>query len=414
MTEYQSHWDKVRDKAPWLPVTAPLLFAGYSLQQIDRLVGGTPFYAYDRQLLQQRLQQLHSQLDDTVHVHYAVKANPMPALVDWMAQRVQGLDVASQQELIVALNSGMAAQHISLAGPGKHDNELAAAIAAGCVIQLESRQQLQQALRLGAALQQRPQLALRINPDFQLKNAGMKMTGQASPFGLDYDDAQQLLQQWPEQADFVGLHFFAGSQNLSSDAINACHQQSLQCALTLLQGTSLVPQWINIGGGLGIPYFNHEQPLPLSEVTQHLNQLAQQLRQQYAKAHLVLELGRYLVGEAGIYVCQIVDKKVSKGETFLICDGGLHHHLAASGNFGQVIRKNYPVLIGNRLQGDTVETVNIVGPLCTPLDKIADKVTLPQAHIGDYVMVLQSGAYGLSASPSGFLSQPPAKEILLG
>ena len=128
---------------------------------------------------------------------------------------------------------------------------------------------------------------------------------------------------------------------------------------------------------------------------------------------LILELGRYLVAEAGIYVSKVIDKKVSRGTNYLVCDGGLHHHLANSGNFGQVIRKNYPVVIGNKLKGDAQELVNIVGPLCTPLDILADKVMLPEASMGDYVVIFQSGAYGASASPKDFLSQPQVSELLL-
>ena len=131
------------------------------------------------------------------------------------------------------------------------------------------------------------------------------------------------------------------------------------------------------------------------------------------ETEIIIELGRYLVGEAGVYVSQILDKKISRGQTYLVVNGGLHHHLAASGNFGQVIRKNYPVSIGNKMKNIAMETVNIVGPLCTPLDILGDKMLLPEAEIGDFVVVHQSGAYGYTASPHKFLSQPECVEIIV-
>ena len=126
-----------------------------------------------------------------------------------------------------------------------------------------------------------------------------------------------------------------------------------------------------------------------------------------------MELGRFMVGEAGLYVTKIVDKKVSRGEIYLIADGGMHHHLAASGNFGQMIRKNYPVAIGNRMDSSEKEQANVVGCLCTPLDRLGDKMLLPAAEVGDFVVLFQSGAYGLSASPTAFLGHAEPAEVLV-
>ena len=170
---------------------------------------------------------------------------------------------------------------------------------------------------------------------------------------------------------------------------------------------------INLGGGFGIPYFSGERRLALTPVGQSLQLLLQQYQVALADIELVIELGRYLVAEAGVYVCQVLDKKVSRGTTYLVCNGGLHHHLANSGNFGQVIRKNYPVAIGNKLSATEQEQVTIVGPLCTPLDIIADKVLLPITEPGDWVVVYQSGAYGPTASPQQFLGHPAVVEVLL-
>jgi diaminopimelate decarboxylase len=170
---------------------------------------------------------------------------------------------------------------------------------------------------------------------------------------------------------------------------------------------------LNIGGGFGIPYFPGDAPLDLAPIGANLRSLLERAARALPGATIVTELGRYLVGEAGIYVCRVIDRKVSRGQTFLVTDGGLHHHLAASGNFGQVLRKNYTVLIGNKVRGEEQEVASVVGPLCTPLDLLADRVELAKADEGDLVVVLQSGAYGITASPLGFLSHPPPREVLV-
>ena len=248
----------------------------------------------------------------------------------------------------------------------------------------------------------------------------MKMSGGAKPFGIDEEQLPQILMDLPvEQINLRGFHIFAGSQNLNADAIISAQQQTFALAEQLVELTKKITKvkidYLNIGGGFGVPYFAKEQALDVRVIADNLQALVKQYDTLVSGLELIIELGRYLVAEAGIYVCKVVDKKVSRGTNYLVCDGGLHHHLANSGNFGQVIRKNYPVVIGNKLNKSEqkLEQVNIVGPLCTPLDILADKMMLPKASLGDYVVVFQSGAYGASASPKDFLSQPQVSEILL-
>jgi diaminopimelate decarboxylase len=246
----------------------------------------------------------------------------------------------------------------------------------------------------------------------------MKMSGGAKPFGIDEEQITEVLTNLPlEFINLRGFHIYAGSQNLSADAIIVSQQKTFALAQSLADITKKITQisinYLNIGGGFGVPYFDNQQPLDIISICKNLESLLVQYKSLVTATEVILELGRYLVAEAGVYVCRIIDKKVSRGTTYLVCNGGLHHHLANSGNFGQVIRKNYPVLIGNKLHNSDLELVNIVGPLCTPLDIIADKVMLPTAEIDDYVVVFQSGAYGASASPKDFLSQPNLSEILI-
>lgn len=393
-----------------------LHLAGKSVCEVAREAGSTPFYAYDRQVIKSRIHSLRQVFPASVKLHYAIKANPMPDLLRFMSSRVDGLDVASGEELKLALESGMPAWQISFAGPGKRQTELEAAVRAEILINAESTRELKCLAEISQALGQPARVALRVNPDFELKSSGMKMGGGPKPFGIDAEQIPAILHDMASMdLQFEGFHIFSGSQNLHPEAITEAQQQAYQLALRLAGHAPSPIRTLNLGGGFGIPYFPGDKPLDLAPIGDNLNTLAERIARDLPEAELVIELGRYLVGEAGIYVCRVLDKKISRGQIFLVCDGGLHHHLAASGNFGQVIRKNYPVIIGNRAsptQTET-ETVTIVGPLCTPLDILAERMELAVAEVGDLVVIYQSGAYGLTASPRAFLGHPDAVELLL-
>lgn len=385
-----------------------------SLPRLARQVGQTPFYAYERRHITERVALLRAVLPAGVQLHYAMKANPMPALVQLMAGLADGIDVASGGELRTALDTGIAPERISFAGPGKRDAELDCAVAAGVLLHLESASQMERVALAGARQGLRPRVALRVNPDFELKYAGMKMGGGARQFGVDQEQVPALLARLCRlDLDFAGFHLFSGSQNLSAAAIGEAQQLSVLLALKLARHAPGPLRVLNIGGGFGVPYFPGEQALDVAAIGERLDESVALLRREAPAAALVIELGRYLVAEAGIYVCRVIERKLSHGQVFLIVDGGLHHHLAASGNFGQVIRKNYPVAIGTRMSQGPRETVSVVGPLCTPLDLLADRVEMARADVGDLVVVFQSGAYGLSASPAAFLGHPPALEVLV-
>ncbi len=391
-----------------------LQIGGMPLTRLAERVGQTPFYAYDRARLSERVALLRRCLPPEIQLHYAMKANPMPAVVQHMAGLVDGIDVASGGELRVALDTTMDPGHISFAGPGKGDRELRCAIAAGVVLNLESAGEMERAAVIGNALGIAPKVAVRVNPDFELKSSGMKMGGGPKQFGVDAEQVPAMLQRMAAlELDFHGFHIYSGSQNLKVAALQEAHEKTFALALRLAEAAPRAPRLLNIGGGFGIPYFPGEERLDLESVGANLAHLLPDVSQRLPEAAIVIELGRYLVGEAGIYVARVIERKVSRGQVFLVCDGGLHHHLSASGNFGQVIRKNYPVAIGNRMHGGPRETASVVGPLCTPLDLLADQMGLAQAGPGDLVVVFQSGAYGLTASPAAFLGHAPALEVLV-
>jgi diaminopimelate decarboxylase len=391
-----------------------LVVGGVPLPELALRIGQTPFYAYERRLMSERVALLRQRLPPQIHLHYAMKANPMPAVVQHLAGLVDGMDVASLGELRVALDAGVPAGEISFAGPGKSDRELDAAVATGITVNLESEGEMQRIARLGAAQGRRPRVAVRVNPDFELKSSGMKMGGGPKAFGVDAERVPAMLGRIGElDLDFQGFHIYSGSQNLKAESLVEAQSQTIALALRLAEAAPGPVRLLNIGGGFGIPYFPGDRPLDLGPVADHLAVRLPPMRAQLPEARVVIELGRYLVGEAGVYVCRVIDRKISRGQLFLVTDGGLHQHLAASGNFGQVIRKNYPVLVGNRVRGTERELASVVGPLCTPLDILAERMEMARAEVGDLIAVLQSGAYGLTASPTAFLSHPPPVEVLL-
>lgn len=399
---------------PFPVVGDELIIGGQPISQLAGTIGQTPFYLYDRAMITRRVSELRTQLPDQIALYYAIKANPFPPLVELLAVQTDGFDVASGGELALALATGIPSARISFAGPAKTDAELQAAVQAGVVIHVESAHELTRLYQFGAASGMQPQIALRINPAFSLKAAGMHMGGGPQPFGIDEEQIPAVIAQMTDyDLSLRGLHIYAGSQNLHAEAIIAAQSASFALAQRLMAHTTTQLHFLNIGGGFGIPYFAGQQPLDIAPIAAALYEHQIACRAQLGAVRIILELGRYLVGEAGVYVCRVIDRKISRGRTYLLTNGGLHHHLAASGNLGQVIRKNYPVVNACRVADGERECVHVVGPLCTPLDVIAEDVTLGSAAIGDWIAVLQSGAYGASASPQRFLSHLPAQERLV-
>jgi diaminopimelate decarboxylase len=388
---------------------------GIPLERLAARVGSTPFFAYDRRLLSERIELLRSTLPSGIDLSYAVKANPMPAVVQHLSGLVDSFDVASSAEMQVALDTTMPANRVSFAGPGKTPAELSQAIAAGVTIEMESETEAERVTMIGERLGIRPRVAVRVNPDFQVKGSGMRMGGGPQQFGVDAELVPALVAELARaDVEFLGFHIFAGSQNLNADILCEAQRKTVELALRLADESPLPIRYLNVGGGFGIPYFEKDRQLDLAAIGENLGGLlSDAIRPNLPEARVVVELGRYIVGECGFYVTRVVDRKESRGKTFLVVDGGMHHQLAASGNFGQVIRRNYPVAIGHRTGDDATETVTVVGCLCTPLDLLADGATLPRADIGDLVVVYQAGAYGLTASPTAFLSHPAAAEVLV-
>ena len=375
---------------------------------------GTPLFVYSGEMIRRRVADLRAAMPPRLRIHYAMKANPYRPILELMEELVDGFDIASGGELAMALLANVPAARISFAGPGKRDDELDAAIAAGVTINLESETEGRRALAIAARGGVTPRLAIRVNPDFELRGSGMKMGGGAKPFGLDAERVPALARELiAAGAEWRGLHIFTGSQALDSEAIAETQANVLALAAELADKIGEPLPHLNMGGGFGIPYFKGDAPLDVAAVGAALGERFAALPAALHATEFAVELGRYLVGEAGVYLTRIVDRKESHGTVFLITDGGLHHQLAASGNFGTVVRRNYPLAIATRFSAEPTEEANVVGCLCTPLDRLADQALLPRADVGDLVAVFCAGAYGATASPAMFLGQGPAREVLI-
>jgi len=392
-----------------------LAVGGIRVDRLAERVGSTPFFSYDRRLITARIELLRRVLPAEIHLSYAIKANPMPAVVQHLSALVDGLDVASAGEMRVALDTPMPPTKVSFAGPGKRVGELTQAVAAGVMIEMESETEVERTAAAGHRLGARPRVAIRVNPDFAVKGSGMRLGGGPQQFGVDLERVPSLLRALRDRdLDFLGFHIFAGSQNLNAAILMDAQRRTVELAVRLAEEADEELQYLNIGGGFGIPYSEKDAPLDIDAIGGNLNGLLTDVvRPRLGSTRVAVELGRYIVGEAGVYITRVVDRKESRGATFLVVDGGLHHQLAASGNFGQVIRRNYPVKIATKLAQPCVEKATIVGCLCTPLDLLGDNLMLPRAEIGDLVAVFQAGAYGLTASPTAFLSHPYPFEVLV-
>ena len=377
----------------------------------DWAAESTPVFVYDPAIVATRVARFRAAFPP-IDLHYAIKANPLPELLAAIAPLVDGLDVASAGELTRALAVKPAAA-ISFAGPGKRDAEIEAAVVAGATLHCESENEAARTLAIADRLGTRPRVAVRVNPDVELKGSGMKMGGRPSPFGVDAPRVPALVRALIDGgADWRGFHVYAGSQALSADAVADTQAATIALCARLADEAGTAPPLINLGGGFGVPYFAGDVALDVEQVGARLADALATRPAILAETRFAIELGRWLVAEAGVYLARVIDRKESGGETFLVLDGGLHHQLAASGNFGTVVRRNYPLAVAHRMGEPATETVSVVGPLCTPLDRLGDRVALPHADVGDLVAVFLAGAYGATASPSAFLGHPPAREVV--
>ena len=389
---------------------------GLALTELTREFG-TPLFVYDAGTMRRTYRVLREAVAGFAEVDFSVKANPNPAVIRVFGQEGAGAEIASGAEFDAALRAGVAAERILFAGPGKSAADLDRVIGGGIgEIHLENREEM---ARVAAAAERHGvtvRVALRINPGATAQGGAMRMGGKPSPFGFDEEEMEAAIDavEAMPRLRLAGLHLFAGTQGLKAETLLGQWAYGLGLAARMAEKIGRPLETIDLGGGLGIPYFPGDTALDLAAIRAGLPALIQTLRANplLAPARVVLEPGRYLAGPAGLYLARVLAVKESRGSRFVITDGGMHHHLAASGNLGQIVKRDFP-LAALVDAGSECTATAVVGPLCTPLDMLARAAPLPPLAEGDLVAVLQSGAYGLTASPTGFLSHPMPAELLV-
>jgi diaminopimelate decarboxylase len=379
---------------------------------------GTPLFIYDGHIFDRKWEELRCTYPSEFAISYSVKANPNPAILKHFLKKGCGLEIASGGEFQLAIKAGCPPEKVLFAGPGKSEAELELVLPHGIrEIHVESLKETERINTISARLDVNARVALRINPGGEAQGGAMRMGGKPSPFGIDEEDLDDVLGKLLSYGSiqFCGIHLYAGTQILEHAILLNQYRKGLEIARRAAEKLQRPLQTVDFGGGLGIPYYTSEKELDLSKVHEGLMLLMAEVRDEvvFKGTEFMVEPGRFLVGEAGIYVARINDIKVSRGKKFLIVDGGMNHHLAASGNLGRVIKRNFPVALLNKLEEEPRERVDIVGPLCTPLDVLARDVDFPPADIGDLVGIFQSGAYGRTSSPLGFLSHLTPAEVLV-
>ncbi len=391
-------------------------FAGIDLQSITEDYE-TPFYLYDIRFVLERAHHIKENLSSDIKLYYSVKANPNGKILAKLSEFVDGADISSGGELVKAIQAGYNPDKLSFAGPGKTDYELGQAIAAQIgSISVESINEFLRINKIAQRMNKKANVSLRINPSRMFKEFAIKMGGKSSQFGIDeerYLDFFETLSQC-SNCQFVGIHIYSGTQCLKPEVLidNFCN--TMDVVQKVVKETKTVPNIINFGGGFGVPYYENQTAFDVKKVCSLFSEKFANFKIQNKLPELIglIELGRYLVAEAGIYVTRIIDIKESRGEKYCVMDGGMHHNLPASGNFGQIIRKNFKIANISDSNG-TVETVTVVGPLCTSIDILGKNISIPKPKIGDYLAVLNSGAYAYTASPLLFLSHKLPDELMI-
>lgn len=394
-----------------------LQVGGLPISEIVREVG-TPVFVYDSSVLETKLRLLRAALPSRFQISFSVKANPAQEILKFFVARGCGLEIASGGELQQALAAGCSPDRIIFAGPGKTLEELEDAVRLPIKeIHVESPLELKRIQDLCRRRGCRANVALRVNPNSEAQGGAMRMGGKPAPFGIDEECLDPVVRDILGDSHLVfrGIHLFTGTQILDCSVLLTQYRKALEIARRIGHGYGCSIHTVDFGGGLGIPYFPGERFLDLQALHSGLQDLEQEIATDpvLCAAEMMVEPGRFLAGEAGIYVTRIHDIKISRNKKFLILDGGMNHHLAASGNLGQTIKRNYPHALLTKMFQPARETVEISGPLCTPLDLLARNTCLPPAEAGDLVGIFQSGAYGRSASPLGFLSHPSPPELLV-
>ncbi len=394
---------------------------GVSIEDIAERYG-TPFYLYSGDMIVERVRRVRAALGGDVEVTYSLKANPNLAVCQLIArERLTGAEVASSGELVVARAAGFAPEDIVFAGPAKTNDALRRAVDEGILaVNVESLNEIERLAAVAQGAGKKIGVGLRVNPAQQLMGSQMRMGGTVGQFGIDHADLAEAVRRVLNHSDHLvlrGIHVYTATQVFDVDALLEHCRNIFEVALETADLAGKPLEVVDFGGGFGVPYFEKMEEFDLERFGAGYAELLASYRAdpRLEGCRFVFELGRYLVADAGLYVTRVVDVKGMKGKTFATTDGGMNHHLTATGNMGQVFRKAYP-LLNLSLMGEVPDGeagVAVAGPCCTPLDLFGNNIPLAEPSPGDLIGVFYSGAYGYSASNLGFLSHPTPAEVLV-
>jgi diaminopimelate decarboxylase len=391
-----------------------LTVGGRPAEELVEASGGTPLIAYDNNIIGGQIARLRAAMPDGLAIYYAVSANPWEELLNFLGRYVDGFRVVSRGELERLKRADLAGIAMTFAGPGKRDDELEAGIVAGATISVESEGEAARVILAGERLGVRPKIAVRVNPPFVIEGGRVTMGARPSPFGVDAEQAPSIVQGLIEaDIDWRGLHIFAAAQYLDDGALIEAHRAIVACAGDIANVLGLPLPELNLGGGFDIPCFEGDEPLDIYRMAGALHETLTHGPELLATTRISLELGRWLVGEAGVYLTRVLDRTTSCGQTFLTTDGGGHHLLRATGCLLERGHGNWPLAVATRYGEPPEEQVTVTGCLATPYDTFGDEVMLPRAEPGDLIAIFNAGAYGLTASPQAWESRPAAREILV-
>jgi diaminopimelate decarboxylase len=391
-----------------------LMIGGYPSDELIAEAGGTPLFVYDNNIVGAQVARFKGAMPDGIGLHYSVTANPYEPLLEFLGRYVDGFRVVSFGELKRLQDARLAGIPINFAGPGKLDAELEAAVKAGATISVESEGEAGRAIRAAGKVGVQPRISVRVTPPFAIEGGSVSIGSRASPFGVDAERVPSLVQGLVEAGvDWRGLHMFAGEQCLDADALSKIHGVTVAQAGDIAEAIGLPIPELNLGSGFDVACRPGDEPLDIDRVAAALNRTLCSAPALLATTRFTIELGRWLVGESGVYLTRVVDRTESFGRTFLTTDGGGHHLIGATGSLGERAIANFPIAVANRFGEAADEEVTVTGCLCTPFDLLGDEVALPRTEVGDLIAVFCAGAYGLSASPQAWESRPLAREMLV-
>lgn len=375
----------------------------------------TPMYIYWREIIEQKYDDLKSCLFPSSTIYYSMKANPLIGICQILHEKGCGVEVASAGEMNVALKAGFDPGEIIFTSPGKTYKEIEYAIQNRIkVINIESYQEALIINEIARKEKYIMNIALRVNPALILNSAKIKMSGISSQFGIEEEEINDNFInkiKKLENVKIVGFQIYVGTQILNALEICNNTKSIIEIAIKLSRKFKIKLDYLNMGGGFGVPYFPNEKELNLVTLKEEMQKIYSFYLEDIKHTELIFESGRYLTAEAGVYVTKVLYKKCSKGTQYIICDGGSNFH-AGSAFLGRFVRNNFP--FHTIPDNDCKNVVNIVGPLCTPTDVIGQKVEVNCfLQSGDYVIIEKSGAYGLTYSPLKFLSHDTPLEVLI-